>query len=88
MVSLLIGFYGDQLDVFSATGARFLLIFGAPFGEPIAPYGPFVMNTQEEIRQAFMELRNGTFIKKGEKRDPQSGNRSTSAQKVHPQVQA
>jgi redox-sensitive bicupin YhaK (pirin superfamily) len=36
---------------------------GAPFKEPIAPYGPFVMNTMEEIQQTLVELRNGTFIK-------------------------
>jgi redox-sensitive bicupin YhaK (pirin superfamily) len=37
-------------------------MMGRPFEEPIVPYGPFVMNTQEEIQQAFVELRNGTFI--------------------------
>ena len=40
-----------------------MLIAGRPFREPIAPYGPFVMNTQEEIQQALAELRNGTFIR-------------------------
>lgn len=43
--------------------ARFMLIAGAPFGEPIVPYGPFVMNTEDEIRTALAELRNGTFVK-------------------------
>jgi len=42
--------------------ARFMLMAGAPFGEPIAPYGPFVMNTREEIMQALADLRNGTFV--------------------------
>ena len=42
---------------------RFMLIAGAPFKEPIVPYGPFVMNTIEEIQQTLSELRNGTFIK-------------------------
>lgn len=42
---------------------RFMLIAGAPFKEPIVPYGPFVMNTIEEIQQTLKELRNGTFIK-------------------------
>jgi redox-sensitive bicupin YhaK (pirin superfamily) len=42
---------------------RFMLIAGAPFKEPIVPYGPFVMNTMEEIQQTLKELRNGTFIK-------------------------
>jgi len=43
--------------------ARFLLIAGQPLREPIARYGPFVMNTQEEIRQTLRELQEGTFIK-------------------------
>ena len=46
---------GDQL--------RFLLISGKPIGEPIAWYGPIVMNTQKELEQAFHEYQNGTFIK-------------------------
>lgn len=54
---------GDQIEVKSETGVRFMLIAGAPFKEPIVPYGPFVMNTVEEIQQAINELRNGTFIK-------------------------
>ena len=43
---------------------RFLLISGRPIHEPVAWYGPIVMNTQKELRQAFEELENGTFIKK------------------------
>ena len=57
---------GDQLEVKSdaaGRGVRFMLIAGAPFKEPIVPYGPFVMNTVEEIQQTIAELRNGTFIK-------------------------
>ena len=54
---------GDQLEVKSETGVQFMLIAGAPFKEPIVPYGPFVMNTKEEIEQTIQELRNGTFIK-------------------------
>jgi redox-sensitive bicupin YhaK (pirin superfamily) len=42
---------------------RFLLISGKPIGEPVAWYGPIVMNTQEELRIAFEEYHNGTFIK-------------------------
>ncbi len=42
-----------------------MLMAGAPFGEPIVPYGPFVMNTEDEIRQALDDLRNGTFVKDG-----------------------
>jgi redox-sensitive bicupin YhaK (pirin superfamily) len=54
---------GDQIEVRSEAGGRFMLIAGAPFREPIAPYGPFVMNTFEEIQQALIELQQGTFIK-------------------------
>jgi hypothetical protein len=43
---------------------RFLLVSGKPIGEPVAWYGPIVMNTAEEIRIAFDEYRNGTFIKR------------------------
>jgi redox-sensitive bicupin YhaK (pirin superfamily) len=45
--------------------ARFILVSGQPLGEPIARYGPFVMNTRAEIEQTLQELRNGTFIKEG-----------------------
>ena len=55
---------GDQLEVHSEgdAGLRFMLMAGAPLKEPIVPYGPFVMNTAEEIQQTLAELRNGTFI--------------------------
>ena len=42
---------------------RFLLISGRPIKEPVAWYGPIVMNTEEELEVAFEEYRNGTFIK-------------------------
>ncbi|UCE23076.1 MAG: pirin family protein [Candidatus Aminicenantes bacterium] len=42
---------------------RFLLISGKPIGEPVAWYGPIVMNTEEELKRAFEEYQNGTFIK-------------------------
>ncbi len=45
-----------------AEGARFMLMSGAPFREPIFPYGPFVMNTREEIEQTLRDLRNGVFV--------------------------
>ncbi len=55
---------GNQVEVTAGKqGTRFLLVSGKPLGEPIARYGPFVMNTEEEIRQALHDLRNGTFIK-------------------------
>ena len=55
---------GDRLEVRAGAGShvRFMLVAGAPFGEPIVPYGPFVMNTAEEIQQALADLRNGTFV--------------------------
>ncbi len=55
---------GDYLNVKTENHpVRFMLMAGAPFKEPIVPYGPFVMNTLEEIQQTLAELRNGTFIK-------------------------
>jgi len=42
---------------------RFLLVTGKPLGEPIAWYGPIVMNTKEELRQAFQEYEDGSFVK-------------------------
>ncbi len=54
---------GDEVTVQAGErGARFLLISGTPIQEPVAWHGPIVMNTQEELQQAFAELRNGTFI--------------------------
>jgi quercetin 2,3-dioxygenase len=54
---------GDHIRVKTENSpARFMLISGKPFREPIAPYGPFVMNTREEIQQALNDLRNGTFV--------------------------
>jgi redox-sensitive bicupin YhaK (pirin superfamily) len=55
---------GDAVNVRTdpKTGVRFMLIAGAPFNEPTVPYGPFVMNTEAEIRQALADLRNGTFV--------------------------
>src|SRR6266511_2342636 len=46
-------------------GVRFLLVSGKPLKEPVAWYGPIVMNTQEQLRQAFEELEQGTFLKPG-----------------------
>jgi redox-sensitive bicupin YhaK (pirin superfamily) len=58
--------YGDGDAVSIAAEkepVRFLLVSGKPIGEPVAWHGPIVMNTSEEIRTAFEEYRNGTFIK-------------------------
>ncbi len=55
---------GDYIQAGAANEpVRFLLISGKPLNEPIARYGPFVMNTQEEIQQALEDLRNGTFVR-------------------------
>ena len=55
---------GDHITVKTENNpVRFMLIAGAPFKEAIVPYGPFVMNTIEEIQETLKELRNGTFIK-------------------------
>ena len=57
---------GDYIQAGAANEpVRFLLISGKPLNEPIARYGPFVMNTQEEIQQALKDLKNGTFVGKG-----------------------
>ncbi len=55
---------GDYVEVRAHhQSVRFLLISGRPLHEPIARYGPFVMNTREEIEQALRDLRNGTFVR-------------------------
>jgi redox-sensitive bicupin YhaK (pirin superfamily) len=55
---------GDEVVVQAGEqGIRFLLVSGKPIEEPVAWYGPIVMNTREELQQAYSELQNGTFIK-------------------------
>ena len=55
---------GDEVVVQAGEeGIRFLLVSGKPLEEPVAWYGPIVMNTQAELQQAFAELRSGSFIK-------------------------
>ena len=55
---------GDEVTVQAGdAGIRFLLVSGKPIEEPVAWYGPIVMNTREELQQAYAELRDGTFIK-------------------------
>jgi len=55
---------GDEVTVRAGDeGIRFLLVSGQPIEEPVAWYGPIVMNTEGELRQAYAELQDGTFIK-------------------------
>lgn len=55
---------GDEIVVQAGDeGIRFLLVSGRPLEEPVAWYGPIVMNSEAELRQAFEELRSGTFIR-------------------------
>jgi len=55
---------GDEVTVEAGEdGIRFLLVSGKPIEEPVAWYGPIVMNTKAELQQAVAELNNGTFIK-------------------------
>ena len=63
-VKLVIFGQGESIAVKGGaeSSVRFILIAGAPFYEPIVPYGPFVMTTEAEIRQALSDLRNGTFV--------------------------
>jgi hypothetical protein len=59
---------GDEITVQAGDeGIRFLLVSGRPLEEPVAWYGPIVMNTEAELQQAYTELRAGTFIKHGKK---------------------
>ena len=62
--SLVLFDQGDEVVVQAGDeGIRFLLVSGRPIQEPVAWYGPIVMNTQDELQQAFAELREGTFIR-------------------------
>jgi redox-sensitive bicupin YhaK (pirin superfamily) len=62
--SLVVFDSGDEVTVQAGDeGIRFLLISGKPIEEPVAWYGPIVMNTQAELQQAVAELRDGSFIK-------------------------
>ena len=61
--SLILFDAGDEITVETGDeGIRFLLVSGTPIQEPVAWRGPIVMNTNEELRQAFEEYRNGTFL--------------------------
>jgi redox-sensitive bicupin YhaK (pirin superfamily) len=64
--SLILFDRGDAVSVQAGdTGIRFLLVSGKPIEEPVAWYGPIVMNTPAELQQAYAELRDGTFIREG-----------------------
>ena len=63
--SLILFDAGDAITVQAGEqGIRFLLVSGKPIEEPVAWYGPIVMNTQTELQQAVSELRDGTFIRR------------------------
>ncbi len=65
--SLILFDRGDEVTVQAGDeGIRFLLVSGKPLKEPVAWYGPIVMNTQEELQQAFAELQQGTFLDRRE----------------------
>jgi redox-sensitive bicupin YhaK (pirin superfamily) len=66
--SLILFDQGDEVTVQAGEdGIRFLLCSGKPLQEPVAWYGPIVMNTQAQLREAFDELDQGTFLKKEDK---------------------
>ena len=52
---------GEDINVTSQNGAHFAVLEGTPLNEPVVSYGPFVMNTQEEIRQATIDYSQGKF---------------------------
>ena len=61
--SLILFDSGDEVEVQAGEdGIRFLLVSGKPLQEPVAWYGPIVMNTQEQLQEAFRELKEGTFL--------------------------
>ena len=52
---------GEQVEVGAEEAAAFLLLAARPLGEPVVQYGPFVMNTRDEIEQAIADYQNGQF---------------------------
>jgi len=60
---------GDEITVQAGDeGIRFILVSGQPLREPVAWYGPIVMNTQAQLREAFDELERGTFLKQDQRK--------------------
>jgi quercetin 2,3-dioxygenase len=55
--------HGEEIRIASKSDATVLLLSGEPIDEPIVGYGPFVMNSREEIEQAITDLRRGTFVR-------------------------
>ncbi len=53
---------GDNISISGEAKARFILVAGKPIGEPVARYGPFVMNTRDEIMQAINDWNDGSFL--------------------------
>lgn len=63
--SLILFDRGDEVVLQAGPdGIRFLLVSGKPLEEPVAWYGPIVMNTQAQLRDAFDELQKGTFLER------------------------
>lgn len=54
---------GDRFEITAGRDLRFILVAGRPINEPIVQYGPFVMNTREEIEQAFVDYRDGNLVR-------------------------
>jgi len=67
--SLVVFGQGDQVTAATdSQTARLIMVSGQPIGEPVAWYGPIVMNTEEQLREAFDEYRKGSFVKNGRHR--------------------
>jgi redox-sensitive bicupin YhaK (pirin superfamily) len=58
---ILFGHEGEEISLKAVTDCVVLVLSGDPINEPIASYGPFVMNTQAEIKKAYEDFRNGKF---------------------------
>jgi quercetin 2,3-dioxygenase len=63
---VLLGREGDEIFVHADADAKFLILTGEPIDEPIVGYGPFVMNTEEEIRRAAEDFERGRFVRTAE----------------------